>query len=196
MQTFEYRAGTTPLLVSMPHRGTAIPDDLATRMIDIAVTVPDTDWHVDRLYDFAAELGAAALTPRYSRYVIDLNRAPDNRALYAGARNTELCPTTTFHDQPLYRDGEQPDQTEIAELLGKVCDLTDEVEGLGAKLSKADDDHSSLSSAIVDLRGENARLTRVLEGLRMRFRSVSEPVIIDPEQCEVILKSIREGLAC
>jgi len=115
MQTFEYRAGSTPLLVSMPHTGTAIPDDLATRMTDIAVTVPDTDWHVDRLYDFAAELGAATLTPRYSRYVIDLNRAPDNRALYAGARNTELCPTSTFHDQPLYRDGEQPDQTEIAE---------------------------------------------------------------------------------
>ncbi|MCA8967276.1 MAG: N-formylglutamate amidohydrolase, partial [Planctomycetes bacterium] len=115
MDTYEFTPGSTPLLVSMPHVGTVIPDAIAARMTDVARSVPDTDWHVDRLYDFATELGAAVLKPACSRYVIDLNRAPDDRALYSGARNTELCPTSTFHDQPIYRDGHAPDTAEIAE---------------------------------------------------------------------------------
>ena len=113
MTVFALTPGTTPLLVSMPHTATGIPGDLAARMTDIGRTVPDTDWHVDRLYAFAAELGAGTIRPAYSRYVIDLNRAPDGQALYAGANNTELCPISTFAEEPIWRSGEEPKQEEI-----------------------------------------------------------------------------------
>src|SRR3546814_3499663 len=51
----------------------------------------------------------------HSRYVIDLNRAPDSRALYAGASNTELCPLQTFGMAEIYREGQRPDDAEVAE---------------------------------------------------------------------------------
>lgn len=114
MKTYEFTQGSTPLLVSMPHDGTAIPEDLAARMTDRARATPDTDWHMGRLYDFADELGASILRPCYSRYVIDLNRPPDGTPLYPGASNTELCPTRCFDETPIYLDGEDPPDEEIA----------------------------------------------------------------------------------
>ena len=49
---FRFRQGTAPLLVSMPHTGTRIPDALLRRMTPVAATLPDTDWHLEQLYDF------------------------------------------------------------------------------------------------------------------------------------------------
>ena len=115
MSVFTLTHGRTPLLVSMPHTATAIPPELAPRMTDAGRAVPDTDWHVDRLYAFAPELGAGIIQPEQSRYVIDLNRAPDGRSLYAGANNTELCPTSTFAEEPIWKPGEEPQEAEIAE---------------------------------------------------------------------------------
>lgn len=66
----------------------------------------DTDWFVDRLYDFAPSLGMVMISATVSRWVIDLNRNPDNAPLYSDGRIvTELCPTTTFLAEPLYKDG-------------------------------------------------------------------------------------------
>ena len=113
METFRFLRGTTPLLISMPHNGTVIPQDIARRMTEHARTVPDTDWHMDRLYDFAAGLGAGVLNPRYSRYVVDLNRPPDNKPLYPGSSNTELCPLTCFDESLVYFPGEAPDKLEV-----------------------------------------------------------------------------------
>ena len=76
--------------------------------------MPDTDWHVPRLYAFAPEAGAGLIAATHSRYVIDLNRNADGAALYAGADNTELCPTRSFAQAPLYREGQAPDADEIA----------------------------------------------------------------------------------
>jgi len=114
MVPYEFTAGRTPLLVSMPHVGTHIPEAIAGRMTDAARAVPDTDWHVDRLYDFLEELGASVITATHSRLVVDLNRAPDGTPLYPGASNTELCPTTLFDEQPVYQPGQEPSETEIA----------------------------------------------------------------------------------
>ena len=98
--------GTTALLVSLPHVGTVIPDDIAARLRPHALAVPDTDWHLERLYAFARdELGASVIVPRFSRYCIDLNRPPENTPMYAGANNTELCPTRDFTGAALYRAG-------------------------------------------------------------------------------------------
>ena len=55
--------GSAPLLISLPHDGTALPQELAARMTPEARRVPDTDWHVSRLYAFAREFGASTIRP-------------------------------------------------------------------------------------------------------------------------------------
>ncbi|MBE9557725.1 MAG: N-formylglutamate deformylase [Proteobacteria bacterium] len=113
MEPFIFRQGAGPLLVSMPHVGLHIPDDIAADMTPLARTVSDTDWHIDRLYDFLDDLGASAIAATHSRYVVDLNRSPDGASLYPGQATTGLCPAGTFDDEPLYRDGAAPGQAEI-----------------------------------------------------------------------------------
>ena len=111
--------GRAPLLISMPHVGTLIPSELAPRYTPRALEVEDTDWFLDRLYAFAGELGASLLVPRFSRYVIDLNRPSDNQPMYAGRNNTELCPTRHFTGDTLYREGQAPDESEIRERVAR-----------------------------------------------------------------------------
>ena len=113
-ETFTLTPGTTPLLVSVPHVGTAIPEDVAAALVPRAMAREDTDWHLAEVYAFARELGAGLLVPRYSRYVIDLNRPPENAPMYPGANNTELVPTRFFSGDPLYREGRVPDEVEVA----------------------------------------------------------------------------------
>jgi N-formylglutamate deformylase len=105
--------GTRPLLISMPHVGTHIPDEYRPHLVERALATEDTDWFLDRLYGFAKDLGASLLIPTISRYVIDLNRPSDNKPMYAGRNNTELCPTRFFTGDPLYRDGSAPDDAEV-----------------------------------------------------------------------------------
>ncbi len=113
---FRFRQGTRPLLISMPHVGTHVPPALAARLTDEAQRVPDTDWHLERLYDFADALGASVLVATHSRFVIDLNRPPDGTSLYPGQSVTGLCPVDLFDDQQLYRDpADVPGESEIAE---------------------------------------------------------------------------------
>ena len=113
-ETFTLTPGTTPLLVSVPHVGTAIPEDVAAALVPRAMAREDTDWHLAEVYAFARELGAGLLVPRYSRYVIDLNRPPENAPMYPGANNTELVPTRFFSGDPLYREGRIADEAEVA----------------------------------------------------------------------------------
>ena len=49
---FRLSEGNVPLLVNMPHLGTAIPTEIADRMTDIGRSSIDTDWHLDLLYNF------------------------------------------------------------------------------------------------------------------------------------------------
>lgn len=111
---FRFRQGSHPLLISMPHVGTHVPAALAARFTDEARLVPDTDWHLERLYDFADALGASVLVATHSRYVIDLNRPPDNENLYPGQDTTGLCPVDTFDKTSLYAAGDVPGEGEIA----------------------------------------------------------------------------------
>ena len=113
MDIFRYHRGSTPLLVSIPHCGIHLPPAIAAVMTATGRATPDTDWHVDRLYDFAAGLGASVLAATHSRYVVDLNRPPDDAPLYPGADTTGLCPTTTFARQPIYEAGAEPDDDAI-----------------------------------------------------------------------------------
>ena len=106
--SFTLHCGSSPLLVSIPHLGTEIPTELKAQYNPRALAVEDADWHLDRLYNFLPSLGASVLQPRYSRYVIDLNRPPDDAPMYPGASNTELCPTRFFNGDPLYLQAQAP----------------------------------------------------------------------------------------
>ena len=111
---FTLHRGSAPLLVSLPHDGSAIPDALKARMTPAARGAPDTDWHVSRLYAFARELGASILVPAYSRYVIDLNRGDDDTSLYPGQNTTGLVPLVRFTGEPIYLQDAEPDAGEVA----------------------------------------------------------------------------------
>ena len=104
---YRFHAGDSPLLISVPHDGRKLPEDIAAVMTAAGRGLPDTDWHVARLYGFARELGASLLVAQYSRYVVDLNRPPDDEALYPGRLGTGICPTETFAGDALYA-GENP----------------------------------------------------------------------------------------
>jgi N-formylglutamate deformylase len=112
---FQEHAGSAPLLISMPHSGIGVPDDVRARFTEAGCALPDTDWHLPRLYDFVFDSPAHVLVANYSRYVVDLNRDPSGAQLYPGADNTGLCPTTTFERDEIYRPGQAPGDSEIAE---------------------------------------------------------------------------------
>jgi N-formylglutamate deformylase len=112
LETYRFRAGRTPLLVSMPHTGMHVPEWLMPRLTRAAKALPDTDWHLESLYDFLEELGASVLVATHSRYVVDLNRPPDNVNLYPGHDTTDVVPIDTFHKEPLYLPGFGPSQEE------------------------------------------------------------------------------------
>jgi len=106
--------GDAPLVLSLPHTGTDIPGEIEARLVSPWIGRKDADWWVDKLYAFGADLGATMVRTRISRTVIDVNRDPSGVSLYPGQATTELCPTTTFDGEPLYREGLAPDETEIA----------------------------------------------------------------------------------
>jgi N-formylglutamate deformylase len=114
---YEYIPGDRPLLISFPHSGTFVPQDLAARLTREARDLPDTDWFVPELYHFHRELGASVIRATHTRYVVDLNRPPDGAPLYPGQRETPLCPTETFDGDRLYVPGQDPTAAEIAERL-------------------------------------------------------------------------------
>lgn len=118
MSSFTLQRGRVPLLISLPHDGSFIPDHIAGRMRPAARRSPDTDWHVGRLYEpLAQALGASVLKPLASRYVVDLNRPADGHALYPGQRETGLVSTIGFDGEPLYLDGGLPDAAEVQQRI-------------------------------------------------------------------------------
>ncbi|WMT75967.1 N-formylglutamate deformylase [Bradyrhizobium sp. Ash2021] len=109
------RRGDAPLIVSFPHTGTEIPAELESRLVSPWIARKDADWWIDKLYAFAADLGATTIHTAISRTVIDVNRNPAGTTLYPGQQTTELCPTTTFDGEPLYKSGAELVPAEIAE---------------------------------------------------------------------------------
>jgi formiminoglutamase len=104
--------GDAPLIVSLPHTGTEIPQEIEGGLVSPWLARRDADWWVDRLYAFATDLGATLVRTAISRTVIDVNRDPGGASLYPGAATTGLCPTTTFDGEDLYRSGCAPDAKE------------------------------------------------------------------------------------
>ncbi len=118
----EPKGTRVPFVLSIPHRGTEFPDDLLANFDPKLVEVlDDTDWCLDKLYDFAPEFGITMIYAKYSRWVIDLNREPDSKPLYDDGRLiTELCPTTDFLGNDIYVEKEfEPDDAEKKRRLNK-----------------------------------------------------------------------------
>lgn len=112
MDWLEVHRGDAPLIVSFPHTGFDLPPELADRFVSPWLATRDADWWIDRLYDFARDLGATTVRTRMSRSIIDVNRDPSGVSLYPGQFTTGLCPTETFDGDPLYA-GATPDAAEI-----------------------------------------------------------------------------------
>jgi N-formylglutamate amidohydrolase len=103
-----------PVIVDVPHAGIGLPDAWAARLTAAALCLPDTDWHVEKIYaSIAPQCEVTLMWATYSRFVVDLNRDPCGNALYPGASNTGICPISTFRDDPVYRSGMAPDATEV-----------------------------------------------------------------------------------
>lgn len=118
-KVLNFKQGRVPLLISMPHAGVRLTPAVEAGLIPAAKSLPDTDWHIPQLYDFADELGASTLAAEYSRFVIDLNRPSDDKPLYVGA-TTGLYPATLFDGIPLFREGLEPSAEERATYLEQI----------------------------------------------------------------------------
>ena len=130
--------GDAPLVIDVPHAGTHVPPEIARRLTPAARALADTDWHVEKLYAFARDAGVTLFVATHSRYVVDLNRDPSGIALYPGTENTELCPTRTYANEPVYAEGRGPDAREIAVRRSEYFDpyhaqLTAEIERVRAR---------------------------------------------------------------
>lgn len=119
MNAFQFSAGKLPLLLSIPHAGTLLTPEVEAGLSDAAKGLPDTDWHIPKLYDFAREMGVSVLVGNYSRFVIDLNRPPDNQALYTTA-TTGLYPETLFDGTPTFKPGMTPTPQQRAGYLQHI----------------------------------------------------------------------------
>jgi formiminoglutamase len=133
--------GKAPLILSMPHTGTELAD-IESKLASPWIARKDADWHIENLYDFGRALGASIVRTSLSRTVIDVNRDPTGVSLYPGQATTELCPTTTFDGEPLYKDGQAPDDAEIARRRAQFYDPY----------------HNALESQIARLRAKHARV--------------------------------------
>lgn len=129
--------GDGPLVLSMPHTGTDLAD-IEDKLVSPWIGRKDADWHIEKLYDFGKTLGATIVRTALSRTVIDVNRDPTGVSLYPGQATTELCPTTTFDGEPLYKTGLAPDAAEIADRRARYYDpyhaaLTAQIARLSAR---------------------------------------------------------------
>jgi len=118
-KVLSFHQGRLPLLISMPHAGLTLTPAVEAGLVDEARSLPDTDWHIPQLYDFARELGASVVAAEYSRFVIDLNRPDDDKPLYVGA-TTGLYPATLFDGELLFKEGQVPSADERATYLEKI----------------------------------------------------------------------------
>src|SRR5688572_24713015 len=103
--------GTSPVILGLPHTGTHVPPDVLDRLNATGRGLTDTDWHIHTLYDGLLP-GATTVRATFHRYVIDANRDPAGVSLYPGQTTTGLIPLTNFDNQPLWREGWEPDEAE------------------------------------------------------------------------------------
>lgn len=191
MKRFNLIRGHSPLLISIPHMGTYVPEAMRKGMTEAALKLPDTDWHVDRLYYFAKELGANILMATHSRYVIDLNRPQDDAHLYPGQLKTGLCPVETFTGEEIYRDKEDvPDEIEK---LNRVASYwLPYHETLAAELARIKEKHGY--ALLYDSHSIKSEVPRLFEGRLWDLNlGSSKGTACDPEMAQAALEAASSG---
>jgi len=161
----EVRRGTAPLVVSFPHTGTELPAEIESGLVWAWLARRDADWWIDRLYDFAADLGATTIRTTISRSAIDVNRDPSGASLYPGQATTELCPITTFDGEPLYREGCAPDHAEIARRRAFWFDPYHQA--IAAELARLRAEHPRV--VLYDAHSIRSHIPRLFEGELPQF---------------------------
>ncbi|WP_062059292.1 N-formylglutamate amidohydrolase [Aquimarina longa] len=109
-----------PIIISVPHSGTKFPSDIKKQYKKrMRNHLDDTDWYVDRLYEFAPSLGITVIKANLSRWVIDLNRDPESVPLYNDNRLiTSNTPITDFYGNAIYKSKDvEPDENEVKRRL-------------------------------------------------------------------------------
>jgi N-formylglutamate deformylase len=159
------RRGSAPLVLSIPHEGLDIPAEIETGLVSPWRGRKDTDWWVNRLYEFAATYDATFIQTAISRTVIDVNRDPSGASLYPGQTTTELCPTTTFDGEPLYGDAAIPDAAEIEKRRRRWFDPYHEA--ISAELARLRGVHAQV--VLYDCHSIRSSIPRLFEGILPHF---------------------------
>lgn len=152
--------GGAPLILSMPHTGTDIPDEFEGRFASAWLATKDADFWVHRLYDFVPLLDATAIRTTLSRSIIDVNRDPSGISLYPGQNTTALCPTTTFDGEPLYGEGPAPDEGEVARRRSQF--FTPYHEALKAEIARLRAIHGAV--VLFEAHSIRSRIPRLFDG--------------------------------
>jgi N-formylglutamate deformylase len=177
--------GEAPLLVSLPHTGIDLAG-LESRVISPWLARRDCDWWIDKLYGFAAKLGATIVHTAISRTVIDVNRDPSGVSLYPGQATTTLCPTDTFDGDPIYKAGQEPGADEIAARRASYFDPYHEA--LSDELSRLRDRHPHI--VIYDCHSIRSVLPRLFDGELPEMNLGTN----DDKSCDPALQNLIAGL--
>jgi N-formylglutamate deformylase len=165
MQGLEISRGQAPLIVAFPHTGTLVPPDVEATMHSPWLARKDSDWWIERLYDFTAELGATTVRTTISRSVIDVNRDPSGQSLYPGQTTTGLCPTESFDGEALYLEGHEPDATEIDRRLALYFNPYHAA--LSAEIARLRADHPQV--VLYDAHSIRSVVPRLFDGVLPQF---------------------------
>jgi formiminoglutamase len=165
MSFIQVREGAAPLILSIPHAGTEIPDDLQTGLVSLWLARKDTDWWLRELYGFAEEMDATIIHTDISRTVIDVNRDPSGAPLYPGQAGTALCPLTSFDGEALYQDGKAPDAAEI--LRRRVAYFDPYHEAIAGEIARLRRRHRSI--VLYDCHSIRSKIPRLFPGILPHF---------------------------
>lgn len=183
--------GQAPLIVSFPHTGSDLPAELEGRFRSPWLARRDADWWVDALYDFARGMGATTVRSSISRSVIDLNRDPSGVSLYPGQNTTGLCPLTTFDNQPLYREGQEPDDAEIRRRRDTW--FTPYHDALGAQIERLRARHGTV--VVYDAHSIRSQIPHLFEGQLPQFNlGTAGPSGAPDTSCDNALSDVVENL--
>ena len=181
-QWLELHRGDAPLILSMPHTGTTL-GEFEPHYVSPWLARKDADWYIERLYAFGKDMGATVIRTAMSRSGSDVNRDPSGVSLYPGQATTELCPTTTFDGEPLYRDNRVPTGNDIAARRERFFDpyhatIKAEVERVRSKHGRA---------VLYDCHSIRSAIPRLFEGELPQFNiGTNGGVTCDPKLAATI----------
>lgn len=186
--SFEFRSGSIPLLISIPHNGSAFPPGTEGRLTEAGRSSRDTDWFVDRLYDLPEARGCGLMVANISRFVIDLNRPATGESLYPGQTTTGLTPTECFDGTPIHA-GPFPGPAEIARRIRAFWQPYHDQ--LAAELDRLVAAHGRV--ALIDAHSIRPVLPRLFPGRLPDFNlGTNRGVSCDGELAEAVLEPLRQ----